>query len=249
MFLLSAGLGIAKGIAGFAQGQAAASAANKAAIEQYKHRIKIVQNQNAAQNQIYATKLGQYDLGMRAADRAAARAYGAEQYNQISRYKQANVTNMALNRAFAKSGGLAAASGKEGRSADRLDLNAQRSFVRNQAMTTANLLAADEASAMKMMGIQDQLQGERNRLYSQVAIAPQQPMMPLAPAMRSGPSPIGAALNIGSSLLGSYNQFQSLQAPDVGDIGGFGFTEPTAAPDFSYTAPTPLTSGINFFGN
>ena len=96
-------------------------------MKQYKHRIKI-SDKTKTRIQIYATKLGQYDLGMRAADRAAARAYGAEQYNQISRVKQANVTNMALNRAFAKSGGLAAASGKEGRSADSLDRNNQRTF-------------------------------------------------------------------------------------------------------------------------
>jgi len=215
---ITAGLGIAQAVGGFAQGQSQAAAANRNAIEQYKHQLKIVQKQNTDQNQIYATKLGQYDFGMKAADRAAARAYGAEQYNQSQRIKKATSSSMALNRAIAKSGGAAVVSGRSGRSVDRLDANIEGDFVRNQATLAANLLAADEASSMNMLGMQDRLTSERNRLYSQVAIAPTQPILPQAPMMRSGPNPLGMMLNIGSSIVGAVGQAQNMEAPDPGDL-------------------------------
>ena len=215
---ITAGLGIAQAVGGFANAQSQTAAANKAAIEQYKYQLKIRQKRNADQNRIYATKLGQYDQGMKAADRAAARAYGAEQYNRSQRIKAAGLQSIQLSTALAKSGGAAAAAGKTGRSARRLDRDIEGSFVRNQAILAANLLQGEEARSFREMGIQDQLQSRRNQLYSQVAIEPTQPLAPLAPQMRSGPNPLGLALNIGSSLVSGYQQYQNLQAPDPGTL-------------------------------
>ena len=75
----------------------------------------------------HATKLGHCDLQMNAADRAASRAYGIEQYKQSQRLKQAAFQGMRLDRALAKSR-RAAAAGKSGRSAQRLTLTLRTSL-------------------------------------------------------------------------------------------------------------------------
>ena len=117
---------------------------------------------------------------MTAADRAASRAYGIEQYNQSQRLKQAAFQGLRLDRALAKSGGTAAA-GKSGRSAQRLDQNVENAFVRNQNMIAQNLLTAEETRQYRELGIADRLQSQRNRAYSQVAIAPTKPLPLLEP--------------------------------------------------------------------
>ena len=71
---------------------AATEAANRNAIATVQATVKISTTTDKT-SQLYATKLGQYDYGMKAADRAAARAYAVEQFNQTQRLKQANVSN------------------------------------------------------------------------------------------------------------------------------------------------------------
>ena len=88
----------------------------------------------------------------------------------------------------------AAASGKSGRSAQRLDLDIESCFVRNQNMIAQNLLTAEETRHYRELGIQDRLQGQRNRAYSQVAIAPTKPLPLLEPTQLSGPSTAGRVL-------------------------------------------------------
>ena len=146
-------------------------------MDQYKYQLQIRDKRYKDQQQIYATKLGQYDLQMKAADRAAARAYGIEQYNQSQRLKQAAFQGLRLDRALAKSGGMAAARGMSGRSAQRIDTNIENQFVRNQNMIAQNLLTAEETRDYRELGIQDRSESQRNRAYGQVAIAPTVPLI------------------------------------------------------------------------
>ena len=69
-------------IGGHNNAVAQARAQNEALMAQYEQQLKIRDKRYKDEQQIYATKLGLYDLKMKAADRAAARAYGIEQYNQ-----------------------------------------------------------------------------------------------------------------------------------------------------------------------
>ena len=100
----------AKGCAGIAgsigsqnDAVAQARAQNEAMMNQYKHRSRIRDKQYKDTQQIYATKLNQYNQQMTAADRAASRAYGIEQYNQSQRLKQAAFQGLRLDRALATS--------------------------------------------------------------------------------------------------------------------------------------------------
>lgn len=193
---------IAGSIFGHNDAVAQARAQNKAMMKEYKYRLQIRDKQYKDSQQIYGQKLAQYDLNMKAADRAAARAYGIEQYNQSQRLKQAAFQGMRLDRALAKSGGMAAARGKSGRSAQRLDQDVESAFVRNQNMIAQNLLAAEETRDYRELGIQDRLQSQRNRFFGDVAIAPTVPLELPEPTQLSGPSTAGRNLGILNAGLG-----------------------------------------------
>ena len=208
--------GIFGSIAGHNDKIAQARAQNQARMDQYKYQLQIRDKRYKDQQQIYATKLGQYDLQMKAADRAAARAYGIEQYNQSQRLKQAAFQGLRLDRALAKSGGMAAARGMSGRSAQRLDTNIENQFVRNQNMIAQNLLTAEETRDYREIGIQDRLQSQRNRAYGQVAIAPTVPLDPLEPAQLSGPSSTGMGLGILNAGIGMASGIMNAFPQDPG---------------------------------
>ena len=232
--------GIMGAIGGHNDKVAQARAQNQAMMDQYKYQLQIRDKKYKDVQQIYATKLGQYDREMTAADRAASRAYGIEQYNQSQRLKQAAFQGLRLDRALAKSGGAAAAAGKSGRSAQRLDTDVENAFVRNQNMIAQNLLTAEETRSFRELGIQDRLQSQRNRAYSQVAIAPTKPLPLLEPTQLSGPSTAGRNLGILNAGIGMASGIAGAFAPASGDIGGGG-----TGLDYN-NVPTPLTSGMNF---
>ena len=246
--MMLAGATVAKGAAGIAGsifGHNAkvdeARARNKAMMREYKYRLRIQDRQYKGAQQIYATKLGQYDQQLRAADRAASRAYGIENYNQSQRLKQAAFQGLKLDTALAKSGGAAVAAGKSGRSAQRLDQDIEGAFVRNQNMLAQNLLTAEETRSFRESAIGDNLQSQRNRAYSQVAIAPTQPLPLLAPTQLSTPSTMGRNLGILNAGIGMASGIMNAFPPSV---GGGGISTPAPTDTFGVT---PLTSGMNFF--
>ena len=231
-----AGVTAAKGVAGIAgsifghnDDVDKARAQNQAMMDQYKYKLQIREKKYRDTQQLYRTKLDQYDREMTAADRAASRAYGIEQYNQSQRLKQAAFQGLKLDLAMAKAGGAAAAAGKSGRSAQRLDQNVESAYVRNQNMLAQNLLTAEETRQFSELGIQDRLQSQRNRAYSKVAIAPTKPLPLLEPTQLSGPSTAGRNLSILNAGLGMAQGIAGAFPPASGDV------------------PTPLTSGMNFF--
>ena len=215
-----AGMGIMSAISGRNAQIEQARAQNKAAIERYKYQLKIRQRENLNQNQLFATKLSQYDLSMDAADRAAARAYGVEGLKEVQRLKSAAVSMQALNRSMAKATGAAAAAGKTGRSAERSDRNVENQFARNQKMIIENLLGAEAAREYREMGIADQLTSTRNRAFGSVAIAPTVSEAPLEPSQLSGPGSAGMMLGIGQSILGGASSIMSNMPKDSGNLPG-----------------------------
>lgn len=256
MGIAQAGMGIMGAIGGHNNQVAQARAQNEAMMKEYDYRLQIRDKKWKDELQIYATKLGQYDLQMKAADRAATRAYATEEYKQHQRLKSANFSTLKLSQALAKTGGQQVAAGRGGRSARRLDREVENAFIANQNMIAANLLSAEETSQMSALNIRDQLQSAQNQAYSNVAIAPSQPMELLEPTQNAGPSSAGMMLGIGNSILKGVGGMMNNMAPDPGNMnfGGGGFSGfggygqmPTGLTGFS--APTPLTSGMNFFGS
>jgi len=212
----SAGSGILSAFGSHSEATAQARAQNQAAVNQYKHRLKIYDKQYKDAQQIYATKLGQYDLEMNEFDRAAAQGYGREMLKQNEALRAANLSRLSQSIQLAQRGGAAAVSGKSGRSASRLDQNTIGQFVRNQGVLAENLLSGDIARNQRMMDIRNNLQSARNRAYSKVAIAPQRTVAPLEPTQVSGPSSMSLLSNVGSSIIGGLSTYNSLAAPNVG---------------------------------
>ena len=266
-----AGLGIAGAAAGHSNAVAQARAQNEAAMARYEYQLKIRERENLNQNQLWATKLAQYDLEMKAADKAASRAYGVEDLKQSQRIKSAAFSTMKLNYAMAKTAGATAASGKQGRSAERADQMVENAFARNQMMIAENLLGADAAQQYREVGIADQLTSYRNRAFSNVAIAPTVSEAPLEPAQVATPSSTGAMIGAASSALGAIGGIMGNMAPDPGPMGGFGGDAGLSGgagsfgsyggmsnyvsgfggwnSNIDYNVSAPLTSGSSFFGD
>ena len=219
MGIAQMGMGIAGSIGGYNSQMAAARAQNEAMMRQYKYQLQIRDKRYKDQQQIYATKLAMYDQKMKAADRAASRAFGIEQYNQSNRLKQAAFQGMKLDRALAASGGAAAAAGRSGRSARRSDLSKEQQYVMSQNMIAQNLLSAEEARDYRELAIQDKFTGYRNQAYADVAVAPTIPLELPEPVQNSGPSSAGMMLGIGNSIIGGIGSFMNNMAPDPGNFG------------------------------
>lgn len=249
--VVKGGAGIFGSIAGHNDAVKQTRARNQAMMDQYKHRLRIRDKQAKDIQQNYAVKLGQYDRQMSAADRAASRAFGIEQYNQSQRLKQAAFQGMRLNRAFAAKQGSAAAAGKSGRSARRLDANIESNFVRNQNMIAQNLLTAEETRQYREMGIRDKFDGIRNQAYGRVEIAPTNPLPLLEPTQLSGPSTTGRNLGILNAGLGMATSIAGAFAPNPGDMGGGGSGDISLKTDFggswndmsNYVSNSPFSFG------
>ena len=215
-----AGAGILGSFGAQSDEAARTRAQNQAAVNQYKQKLKIRERNWLNTQQLYATRLGNYQRDMNEFDRAAAQGYGREQLKQNEALRAANLNRLSQSMALAQATGRAAASGKSGRSASRIDQNAIGQFVRNQGVMAENLLSGDIARSQRMMDIRNQLRASQNRAFSKVAIAPQQPMEPLKPTQLSGPSNMSLLSGIGTSILDGVTTGMSLAAPNTGGPGG-----------------------------
>ncbi len=77
-----AGMGIASAFGSFNDQAAQAEAQNQALKQQYKQQLQIWDKTQRDSDQNYATRLGQYDLGMKSVDKAESSALGAISFNR-----------------------------------------------------------------------------------------------------------------------------------------------------------------------
>ena len=98
--------------------------------------------------------------------------------------------------------GAAAASGKTGRSAGRIDSNLIGQYVRNQGVMGQNLMSARLGMANANLDVALRQESANNSAFSRVAIAPMKPIAPLAPVFNSGPSHVSLFAGIGNAALG-----------------------------------------------
>ena len=215
----SAGSGALKAFGNYQSQQAAADAANKSAVEQYKYQLKIRENNWARERNLYRTKIDQYNKQVRENNSAAGRAYSAEQRRLNETFNQAAFQNQAQLISLAQRQGTTRATMLSGRTADRaaaLDLAA---LGRNQAIMAENLIGARQAMTYNTDEIRNQLKGANRRAYSTVAIQPQPGVAPLPPTLRAGPSQTGLFADLAGAAASGLSAYSGLQAPP-------GFTNP-----------------------
>ena len=176
-------------------------AQNQAAVNQYGQRLKIRDMAEKQSDQLYATKLNVYNRTRQENTGAASLSYGRQQQMLNDVYARQNVglQNMAIN--LAQRGGAAAASGKSGKSAARLDADLVGQYARNQGLMADNLMRSRISMQQAQLDTQRKLTSANNRAFDQVAIAPQRTIVPLAPTQLNGPSTMSLIGNIGSSII------------------------------------------------
>ena len=206
--MASIGIGVAKagtGILGaFGQNQAETEAArrqNEQLKRQYRYQLRIQQRDWIQRTGLYAQKQGVYQQTLRNNARAASLAQGRNQQRLNDVIKQQSVQTQNMMVRLAQSQGAAAASGKVGRSAGRIDSNVIGQYVRNQGVMGANLMSARLAQANADLDVRRRQENANNAAFSKVAIAPMKPVPLPEPIQYSGPSQGSLMAGIGTSIL------------------------------------------------
>ena len=206
--IASIGIGAAKGVTGilgaFGQNQAETEAArrqNEQLKRQYRYQLRIQQRDWIQRTGLYAQKQGVYQQTLRNNERARSLAEGRNQQRINDVIKQQSVQTQNMMAKLAQSQGMAAASGKSGRSAGRLDANVIGQYVRNQGVMGANLMSARLAQANADLDVRRRQENANNAAFSKVAIAPMKPVPLPEPVQYSGPSNMSLMAGIGNSLL------------------------------------------------
>ena len=192
----SAGLGA---IGSHQSASAAARAQNEGAIRSYKYQLKVREQNWNRERERYGHQISQYRLQTLENDAAANRAYVSEQTRLNNIYKKASFAQQDQLVKLAQSSGQVAASGRTGKSAQRLDTNVVSQFGRNQAIMAQSLLGAQTAYDTRTDAIRRQQISQQNQDFSNVAYAPKEGVAPPAPVMRSGPS----GLSLAAGLMGA----------------------------------------------
>ena len=217
------GVSIAKSIIGHNDAAARTRAINQQRVQQYRNQLAIRDFQYKQNQAIYATKLGQYDQQLRENQRAFSRAVGDTQFGLNETFRQAQVGQFQRAQKLAQSQGVAAASGKVGRSAARIDQNPISQYMQGQGMMMDNLLRARYGAQRQISSLRDQLISANRRAYAPVSIAPMKPLDVPKPIQQAGPSGASLALGIGSSLLGGVSTYASNFAAEDGvNLKSFG---------------------------
>ena len=204
-------LSLASGVMG-AVGQhqsasAQAAAQNASIASNYKHALKVRENNWNRERTRYSHSLVQYNQQLDENNNAANRAYVSEQQRLNNIYRQASFSKQDQLVKLAQATGAAAATGRRGKSVNRLDTDVVAQFGRNQAIMAQSLLGAQQAYDTRTQSIRRELTSANNDAFSKVAYAPEPGVAPPRPQMVAGPSGLGLAaglLGAGVNATGAY---------------------------------------------
>lgn len=199
-------------IGGFMGQQDQANTQNAYAKQQYKQRQAIYLNdtynrysqynrQKAQANQQYTNNL-----------EASAKAAMAEdmRLNELFKREAFNAQSSKIATAMAR--GQALASGQSGVSARRAATLINAASGRNTAIGRESLKAAQVTRNVNVNNIRDKLRIADESAYANVAVAPTPGPAPMAPVMRSGPSPVGLFANLAGDALSGFGAYKNADA-------------------------------------
>ena len=228
-------MGAATSVAGHAQQQNQANAANASSIANYKHQLKVrEQNWMRAKGSWENDKLN-YDETVADNSFAAQQGYADAQLQLNEQFKKA---------AFAQEGelikllsgqGEMAAAGRTGRTAGRIDDSMLAAFGRNNAQRTASLVSSKQGYRQTTEEIQRKQRDANETAFDNVAFAPQPDVAPQAPKMQDGPSGLGLALGLAGVGMDAYGSAQAAKAPQ-------GFIDQPSSPANRLKVGNPFNS-------
>jgi len=218
--IISGVLGAASSVAGHVGQQNAANAANASSVANYKHQLKVrEQNWMRAQGDWENDKIN-YEESVADNSFAAQEGYARAQRQLNEQFKAAAFSEQGDMVKLLQSVGGMRADGQVGRTVQRVDDSMLAAFGRNNAIKAASLASSKERYQQQVEDIRRQQRDENEAAFDQVAFAPQPDIAPQKPQMQKGPSGLGLALGLAGAGIGAYQQHQSLQAPKAFDNGG-----------------------------
>ena len=205
---------------GFQKANAAAKQAQAQAdaiSDQYNHQLKIQDNKWYMDRMNYQYRINEYNRTAKEADRAKLpKLMVALICNKVKHFKSAAYQTVGQQiQLDVGMTGRAAASGKVGRSAQRLDADPMKAFSRSQAKLADSLLSGQIAAQNRAEDISDQALSYKRQAYTPVSVAPTAPLRPMKPKAPINPVGYGA-LDIATDVMSGVSQYNSL-APE-----GFG---------------------------
>ena len=200
-------------VGSYSQQQNAANAANAGRIANYKHQLKVrEQNWMRAKGDWENDKIN-YEESVADNSFAAQEGYARAQRQLNEQFKAAAFSEQGDMIKLLESTGQMAASGRTGRSAQRVDDSIVAAWGRNNATKAASLASSKEGYQQQVDDINRQQNDANESAFDQVAFAPQPDMAPQKPMMENGPSKLGLVTGIAQAGLGGFSTYQSLKAP------------------------------------
>ena len=231
-----------------------------AEVNNYKRKLQIRRMKWDGQRAMYGTKLAEFDTTIQENALSASRAYADEQTRLNNLFKQADsaaldaFTRVMENMRYVGSG----------KTAQRRQARDLAKYGRDQAMVASNLIRAHESYQSRVEGIREKLRTTNRGAYSKVQFKPQPGVPPVKPNVDMTAANLQFIGGMASAVSSGFSTYNSLKAPDVGNMGGFGdnidfktggtnyFSQPfdynlnMQAPTGFLQGSSPLTSGMNF---
>ena len=179
--------------------QAQADAQNQAAINNYKYQLKVRERKWDQTRHVYGQKIHQFNQTVDENQMAAARGYAAAQRNLNDQFSKAAFNQEGRLAKLIRSQGNFAAAGRTGRSVNRLNAEQMMQYGRGNAVMAESLMSAQTGYRNKTESLNRELLSANRKAYSDVAIAPQPGVAPVAPVMTPGPS----GLSLAGGLIGA----------------------------------------------
>ena len=192
---------------------ASAAAQNSAAMSNYRYQLKVRQKNWERERENFKSSVAQYQTEVAENQNAAQRAYTSEQQRLNNIFKQASFSQQDQLVKLAQGQGQLAASGRIGRSAQRVDTNILSQFGRNQAIMAESLLGAQQSYTTRTDNIRREQISANNKAYSPVSVAPEVGVAPPRPTMVQGPSGLGLLAGIAGAAVDGYSTFNKFKPP------------------------------------
>ena len=206
-FLLSFGLNAASGILGnIGQRQSAEAERrqrNRSLLSNYNYQLQRYSFDVQQRNRIYAARVNQYQQQVQFNNRALQQAYEGEQRRLNDLFDTTAVKNQQSFINYSQQAGKFLASGRSGKTVERLE-NAQRAALgRVQAIRQASLKRGIGNAKFNNRRFRLQAEAANQRAYADVAVAPMFAPPPQQPTLFQGQSNTAFGLGLGQSVLGA----------------------------------------------
>ena len=195
------------------------NAQNKASRQNWENQMETRKRNWYQTLSIWGAKKNKYYQDLNENDLAAQRGYSQAQVGLNKAFAKAIQDNETSLIKYLQSSGKLSASGRTGRSIDRINILDIGALERQAGRRQYALTQSKEAYNANIENIQRQQKSERNQLFTNVAFAPVPDLAPPPPPQQSVSSTL--FMGLAGAGLDAYGAYQAAQpTPVVRDTGG-----------------------------